>query len=572
MNAHNTKSSTIRLVLREMVFPFWTKSEKKARAWFYLLLTFALIGASVYCLVLLNKWNQAFYDALQNLNRAEFFKQLWIFFAVAFSYVLVGVYKFFIIQRLMLDWREWLTEKNLQQWLSHKSYYFWQLSENANDNPDQRLSEDIRELTNLVLSSGEKIFREGITFVSFIGILWAISGSFTFENIFGYKVEFTHYLVWTCLVYAIVGTWIMHKVGRPLANLNFEQQKFEADFRYSLVRLRENSESVALSHGEPIEKKNLSSRFSKVIQNFKEIIEKQKQLLFVNNTYSQLAYIFPFVVASPKLFLKEISLGQLFQISSAFGQVQGSVSVFITLYSDLARLKSVVDRLGGFFEYMQNAKGTQAQATKNITFTKNAEIEISQLTLKTPDEKLLLKNLSQQIPLGTRLLIKAPSGYGKSTLIRTLQSMWPYHEGQISIPENMRMLTIPQKPYLLVDTLKASLTYPLPAESFSDEQVSKLLDTCKLSHLKLSLHVEDNWDQKLSPGEQQRVSFIRVLLQKPDVVFLDEATSAVDEETQHHLYKLLIENHPQMTIVSVAHHESLKEFHSQVLDLTKSSF
>lgn len=567
---NTNKSSTIRLVLREMVFPFWTKSEKKMHAWLYLLLTFALIGANVYCLVLLNKWNQAFYDALQTLNRAEFWKQMWIFCAIAFSYIMVAIYKFYIVQRLMLDWRTWLTEKNLSQWLSHKSYYFWQLSENANDNPDQRLSEDIRELTDLVLSSGEKIFREGITFISFIGILWAISGSFTIENLLGYKVEFPHYLVWTCLLYAVIGTWIMHRVGRPLVGLNFDQQRFEADFRYSLVRLRENSESVALSQGEAIEKRNLSSRFSKVVQNFKELIDKQKHLLLVNSTYSQIAYIFPFVVASPRLFLKEITLGQLFQISSAFGQVQGSVSVFITLYTDLARLKSVVDRLGGFFAYMQNAKATQAQAVKNIRTANTPEFTISNLTLKTPDEKILLKNLSQKIPLGSRVLIKAPSGYGKSTLIRTLQAMWPYHEGQITMPEKLRTLSIPQKPYLLVDTLKASLTYPLPAEAFSDDQVSKLLDTVKLSHLKLSLHVEENWDQKLSPGEQQRVSFIRVLLQKPDVVFLDEATSALDEDTQTHLYKLLLENHPKMTIISVAHRDTLRDFHNEILDLTRA--
>lgn len=571
MNARNTNSSTIRLVLREMVFPFWTQSEKKLRAWLFLLLTFALIGGNVYCLVLLNTWNQAFYDSLQNLNRTEFYKQLWIFFVIAAAYILVAIYKFYIVQRLMVDWREWLTQRNLQQWLSHKSYYFWQLSQNANDNPDQRLSEDIRELTDLVLSSGEKIFRESITFVSFVGILWTLSGTYVFENLFGYRVEFTHYLVWTCLLYAIIGTWIMHKIGRPLAGLNFEQQKYEADFRYSLVRLRENSESVALSNGEPIEKANLTSRFAKVIQNYKEIIQKQKQLLLTNSTYTQIAYIFPFVVASPKLFVKEISLGQLFQISSAFGQVQGSVSVFITLYTDLARLKSVVDRLGGFFEYLQNAKNTQIQAMQNIKFEKRPDFEISHLTLKTPDEKLLLKNLNHHIPLGSRLLIKAPSGYGKSTLIRTLQSLWPYHEGNIAIPENIHVQAIPQKPYLIVDTLKASLTYPLPADSFADEAVSKLLDACKLSHLKLSLHVEDNWDQKLSPGEQQRVSFIRVLLQKPDVVFLDEATSALDEENQRHLYQLLLEKHPQMTIISVTHRESLKDFHTDILDLTRNS-
>jgi putative ATP-binding cassette transporter len=571
MKSENSKTSTIRLVLREMVFPFWTKSERKARAWFYLALTFALIGASVYCLVLLNKWNQAFYDSLQNLNQTEFFKQLWIFLGIAAVYIAVAIYKFYIVQRLMLDWREWLTEKNLSQWLSHKSYYFWQLTQNASDNPDQRLSEDIRELTDLVLSSGEKIFREGITFVSFVGILWAISGDYTFNDLFGYKVVFTHYMVWACLVYAVFGTWIMHKIGRPLANMNYLQQKFEADFRYFLIRLRENSESIALSQGEHVEKKNLSGRFSHVIRNYKNIIDKQKQLLLTNSTYSQIAYIFPFVVAAPRLFAKEITLGQLFQIGSAFGQVQGAVSVFIELYTSLARLKSVVDRLGGFFEYLQKAQDTQLQAIRNTTLENRDDFTLSNLTLKTPDEKVLLKNFNQMIPLGSRTLIRAPSGYGKSTLIRTLQSMWPYHEGKISAPKNISMLSIPQKPYLLVDTLKASLTYPLPAETFADDMISRLLDTCKLSHLKLSLHIEDNWDQKLSPGEQQRVSFIRVLLHKPDVVFLDEATSALDEETQSHLYKLLIENHPKMTIISVAHRESLREFHTEVLDLTSHS-
>lgn len=575
MKSQNNNSSTPlpanpwTWVFKEMVVPFWTQSEKKTKAWISLVLTFALIGANVYCLVLLNKWNQAFYDALQNLNRAEFFKQLGVFFLVAGAYVLATIYKFYIVQRLMIDWREWLTEKSLQQWLSHKSYYFWKLTQNNNDNPDQRLSEDIQELTDLVLKSGEKIFRELITFISFVGILWVISGSYVFENVLGYRVEFTHYLVWTCLLYAVVGTWLMHKIGRPLAPLHFQQQKYEADFRYSLVRLRDHSESVALSDGETVERNNLSQRLSKVVHNYKNIIQKQKQLLLTNNAYGQIAYIFPFVVASPKLFLKEISLGQLFQISSAFGQVQGSVSVFVTLYPDLARLKSVVDRLGGFLEYLQTAKNTQRRALHNTVFEPRADIELLQLSLKTPEEKRLLEELSITIPLGRRILIKAPTGSGKSTLVRALQSLWPYHEGKMIFPENVRLLTLPQKSYLPMGSLKACVTYPLPEESVSDVEVLALLESSQLSHLKPFLHGEGQWDQKLSPGEQQKISFLRVLLHKPDIALLDEATSALDDETQRALYSWLLERHPTMTLISIAHRDALKPFHHEVLDLTQ---
>lgn len=568
MTAQNNTPSAIRLVLREMVVPFWTSSEKRGRAWFFLFLTFAFIGTNVYCLVLLNRWNQAFYDALQNLDRAEFFKQLGIFFGVAFLYVIATVYKFFVLQLLMLDWRSWLTEKNLDSWLSHKSYYFWQLSQNTADNPDQRLSEDLRELSELVLNTGEKLFRELITFLSFIGILWALSGSFTLPHVGGYRLEFPHYLVWSCLLYAVIGTWITHKIGRPLAGLNFLQQRLEADFRYSLVRLRENSESVAATRGEGIENKNLKGRLARLIHNYRDIISKQKQILLTSNTYGQIAYIFPFLVAAPRLFAKEISLGQLFQISSAFGQVQGSVSVFVNLYPELARLKSVADRLGGLLQYLEEARHTEALARKNILFEKRGDICLKEISLATPEQKILVQHLNLVLPLGSRLLIRAPSGSGKSTLLRTLQGMWPFHGGQILVPENLRTLFLPQLPYLLTGTLKSSLTYPLPADAFPDELVQKYLEVCQLPALKLSLHIEDNWEQKLSPGEQQRIAFIRVLLHKPDLVFLDEAFSALDDATQTALYRFLIDTNPQMTLISVDHRESLRPLHSVYLDLS----
>lgn len=568
MNSQTAKTSPIRTVLKELVLPYWTRSEDRWRARGLLALTLVLIVGMVYALVLLNRWNQAFYDALQNLDKAEFVNQLWRFFFIALFYSVIMAYKFYVLQSLAINWRKWITEKSLHRWLGDKNFYYWQFSGHQHDNPDQRLSEDIHELTDLSLEISEKVLREFITFVSFIGILWGLSGSFKF-TVFGYDIELYRYLVWVCLLYAAIGTFIVHKIGNPLSKLNFMQQKLEADFRYFLVRLRENSENVALLNGEKAEQQKLSTKFFQVVGNFKALISRQKKLILTTNIYGQLAYIFPFVVASPKVFTKEITLGQLFQISSAFGQVQGSVSVFVDMYAKIARLHSVALRLGGFLSLLEeNHELRQAGLAHRLQVTEGTSLEAEALRVLTPDQQTLLAGVNLRLMPGQRLLITAPSGKGKTTLLRTLNGIWPFIDGQIRLPRHSHRLVLTQKAYLPIGTLRAALAYPLDSEFFTDQDMVAALASTKLNSLIKHLDDEDNWSQRLSSGEQQRLALARAFLQKPEVLFLDEATSALEKDTEAEIYQALIAAFPQMILVSFSHDSGpLAAFHQNTLAL-----
>ncbi|MGZ3797034.1 MAG: ABC transporter ATP-binding protein/permease, partial [Pseudobdellovibrionaceae bacterium] len=469
---------------------------------------------------------------------------------------------------LGIGWRKWLTEKTLSHWLANQNFYYWQLTKNNKDNPDQRLSEDIHELTDLSLEISEKILRELITFISFIGILWGLSGSLKWNDVLGYTLELPHYLVWVCLLYATFGTWIVHKIGGPLSKINFMQQKLEADFRYLLVRLRENSESVALLKGERAEKQKLSTKFFQVVGNFKELIACQKRLILTTNFYGQLAYIFPFVVASPRVFTREISLGQLFQISSAFGQVQGSVSVFVDMYAKLARLHSVILRLGGFLQSLEeNHELRQATVLQNVHETAKT-LEVENLNVLTPRHQTLLSSLNLKLTAGKRILITAPSGKGKTSLLRSMNGIWPYISGLVRLPRESHSLTLTQKAYFPIGSLRAALAYPKDSEVFKDQDFQEALKITKLNHLASELDKEEPWSLCLSSGEQQRIALARIFLQKPEIVFLDEATSALEKQTEKEIYEALIAHFPQMILVSFSHEETgLKEFHQECLKL-----
>lgn len=566
MNSQKTKTPAVRTVLKELVLPYWTRSEDRWQARGLLALTIMLILGMVYSLVLLNTWNQQFYDALQNLNKEAFITQLWRFFFIALGYSVIMAYKFYVLQSLAIRWRKWITEKSLNRWLSDKNFYYWQLTKNSHDNPDQRLSEDIHELTDLSLEIAEKVLREVITFISFIGILWGLSSSVKFVA-FGYNIEFHRYLVWVCLAYAAIGTYITHKIGWPLSKLNFMQQKLEADFRYFLVRLRENSESVALLEGENAEKQKLSTKFFQVVGNFKDLIARQKSIILTTNIYGQLAYIFPFVVASPKVFTREITLGQLFQISSAFGQVQGSVSVFVDMYAKIARLHSVVTRLGGFLlSVEENNEFRHAHLDGKIQ--NSAVYELDKLSVMTPQQQQLITNMSLKLMPGQRVLITAPSGKGKTSLLRSMNGLWPYINGHIRWPADRQRLVLTQKAYFPIGTLRAALAYPLQSEAFGDHDFHHALAQAKLSSLAGLLNSEDNWSQRLSSGEQQRLAIARAFLQKPEILFLDEATSALESDIEADLYAALLTAFPQMILISFSHEtSSLSRFHQETLSL-----
>jgi putative ATP-binding cassette transporter len=419
------------------------------------------------------------------------------------------------------------------------------------------------------LRFGIGILKAFTTFASFVVILYNLSGPLQFK-LAGMDIHIPGYLVWTALLYSIIGTWLTYKVGNKLVGLNFVQQKYEADFRFAMMRMRENAESVAFYSGEGHEGSVFKKRFSLLLNNFWSIIKKQKQLTWLNSWYSQIAIIFPLVVAMPRYLAKEITLGGLMQISSAFGRVQESLSYFVDMYSSIAEWQAVVERLTGFGLHMQQVKQENAQQDLQRNPGASDAIVATDMDVTLPDESAVLQNVSFRLEPGTNVLIKGVSGSGKSTLLRALAGIWPYVKGTLEIPEESKLMFIPQRPYLPLGTLKESLLYP-GTESRTDEELKQLMEDCCIGYLYEKLYLEADWSHVLSVGEQQRLAFVRALIYKPVWLFLDEASSALDEETEAKVYTLLMEEAQQTTLVSVGHRSTLNKYHQKVLYLDKET-
>ena len=550
----------------QLIKPYWT-SEEKISAWLLLSAVVGLTLGMVYMNVQFNDWYNLFYNSLQEKDKEAFFKLLGKFAILATIYIAMAVYAFYLNQMLQIRWRRWLTEDYLRQWLADRAYYRLQLTGSAADNPDQRIAEDFKIFVDETLSLSLGFLNATVTLGSFVGILWGLSGPLALP-FNGGEIAIPGYMVWAALVYAIVGTWLTHKIGKVLIGLNFNQQRFEADFRFALVRFRENTEGVALYSGEADEMRGFRSRFSGVVDNWWRIMKRQKVLNTFTIGYNQLAVIFPFVVAGSRYFAGTIQLGGLMQISNAFGQVQGSLSWFIGAYNTFATWKATADRLLGFHEAIENARA-QMCGTSGVQQTQESESDlvIDNVSLTLPDGSPLIAASSAVIKPGESVLVRGPSGCGKSTLFRAIAGIWPFGAGQIRLPRNARVLFLPQRPYLPIGTLRDVIVYPSRVGGFSDESVSDALTTVGLQHLIVRLDEQQNWSMQLSPGEQQRVAFARAILQQPAWLFLDEATSSLDEAAEQQLYGMLRTKLQQATIISIGHRPSLQDFHARTLEL-----
>lgn len=546
---------------------YWQSEEKKKA---YLLLTciILLTLGIVYMLVQLNAWNNSFYSALQNYDAQKIFDELIHFSWLAAIYIILAVYSYFLQQTLILHWRKWLTTKFIDIWLQHKTYYNLQMFGEDTDNPDQRISEDVRQFVEMTLSFAIGILKAFCTFVSFVFILYQLSGSLTF-NFLGHTWTINGYMLWASLLYSIIGTFLTHLVGRKLVKLNFIQQRYEADFRFSMIRLRESAESVAFYRGEAQEGQVFKSRFKVLLDNFWQLVNKQKQLVFLTSGYSQIAIIFPFVVAMNRYLAKEVSLGGLMQVVSAFGRVQDSLSYFVDMYSSIAQWQAVVMRLTYFGRHMHEVS-TKAQQFHVERFATSDAVSAENLQVNLPDGTPLLQNINFKLLPGSNVLIKGVSGSGKSTLLRAISGIWPFVEGKINLPKTEELMFIPQKPYLPLGTLRDALLYP-GNKKLSDNELIYLMEICEIGYLKDKLELKADWSHVLSVGEQQRLAFVRAHIQEPKWLFLDEATSALDEETEAEMYSLLQDRLTNTTVVSVGHRSTLNKFHELVLRLNKES-
>ena len=546
---------------------YWSSPEKwKARS--LLVSVIALNLIMVYLLVRINDWYRIFYDALQAYDWASFWPLIGKFTLLAFLYIIIAVYAVYLRQMLTINWRTWMTEQYLGRWMHGQVYYRMQVLRSDTDNPDQRISEDVNQFVSLTLTLLVGVLKQLTTLGAFAVVLWNLSGTITVPlgsstfTVYGY-------MFWLSLLYSGIGTYFVHVVGRRLIRLNFDQQRYEADFRFSMMRVRENSESIAFYRGEMAETIGFKERFANVIKNYWGLMRRTKLLNFYVNGYGQLAIIFPIIMAAPRYYAGEMALGGLMQTMSAFGRVQDALSFFVDSYSSIAELAAVIQRLSGFTEHMEES----AQVRSDIVHTESTDdaLMLQNLTVVLPNGSPLLSQCTLTLPRRSHVLVTGASGSGKSTLLRTLAGIWPYGSGKIELPHGASRLFLPQHPYLVLGSLRRVLSYPRTT-AVPDTELVHILTLVGLEHFSARLDDTDDWRRILSLGEQQRLAFARILLIRPDWIFLDEATSALDEPREHALYELLYQELPAASIISVGHRSTLFAVHDTELRLTDQTY
>lgn len=542
--------------------PFWAEKQER-RAWLLLASVIALTLGSVWLNVQFSNWNNSFYNTLQNHDLPGFWRQLGVFGLLATVFIAVAVYRQYLQQLLFMRWRTWLTHDLQGRWLQPGvAYRLGSRAADRIDNPDQRIAEDARGFVSSTLDIGLGLLNASVTLLSFVGILWGLSGTLTVP--IGQGVDVPGYMVWVALAYSLIGTWVVQRLGRPLVGLNGQQQQVEADFRYALVQLRDHAEAVALSRGEPRERARLSAAFDAVRANWTGLIRTTKRLTWFSAGYGQVANVFPILAAAPRYFAGSIQLGGLMQTAQAFGQVQGALSWFIDAYPRLADWRATVNRLTAF-RAATDAEASQAEAPgiKHLTHAKDI-IDIAGVSVLAPDGQVLVQGVDQRMDAGASLLIAGPSGTGKSTLMRAVAGLSREGEGIIHLPERARLMFVPQRPYLPAGSLREVLAYPGEAADFSVRDMVCAMRWAGLGGHVGELDAHKRWASILSPGEQQRIHFARVFLHRPDWVFLDESTSALDEAAEQALYRGLKQCCPATTVVSVGHRSTLRSLHDRV--------
>jgi len=525
----------------------------------------ALVGNDV----LINLWRARFYNALQDKNWDNFVSEMLVFCVLATILVALQVYQLYLNQWLQIRWRSWMTKKYLGDWMHDANHYRMQLQGDAADNPDQRMSDDVKLFVSQTLALGVGLLSSIVSLASFVVILWGLSAA---APLVVYGIDFTipGYLVLAALIYAIFGTALTQWIGSPLVTLDFNQQRLEADFRFNLVRVRENSEQIALLKGEPAERERLSERFSRVISNWYGIMSRTKRLTAFTQSYGQAAVVIPFALVSPAFFANKIQLGALTQTAEAFGKVQDALSFFVSAYRTMAEWRAVVARLDGFEGAIANAVALPTEpGSIDMAKTATADISLQQLLVNLPNGKPLVSADGFSLRAGERTLLTGPSGSGKSTLFRAVAGIWPFGDGAINVPTNASLMMLPQRPYFPIGSLHAAIVYPGETESFNPAQMRDVLAMVGLPQHGPRLDEEAHWNRMLSLGEQQRLGLARALLHKPDYLFLDEATASLDEPSEAALYGLLAEKLPDTTIVSIGHRSTLDAFHQRNISMVR---
>lgn len=528
-----------------------------------LVMVIALSLGLVYISVLLNKWNNNFYNSLEAKDLPAFKDLLWTFAKLATVYIVIAVYKNYLMQMLQIKWREHLTKDLLSRWIGHNAFYKMQVQPGSEashaDNPDQRIANDIGLFVDQTLGLSIGFIRSTVSLVSFVTILWGLSGLFninTVTSLVGLNVNYNinGYLVYVAILYAAIGSGIMYYIGRPLIKLNVNQQMYEANFRFGLARMKDSAESIASYNGGEVEKNILMRKFNDVVGNWWAIMRRQKKMTWFEAGYSQIADIFPILVVAPRYFSGAIQLGGLMQTASAFGKVHEALSFFISAFSAIADWRSAVLRLNEFMDKIEASSATSLTGAS----AEASNIQLDNIQIQLPNGDIIVKDVNLEIEAGHKVAISGESGSGKTTLLRVLSGIWPHYSGDVLLPENVLFLS--QKPYLPLGGLKECLAYPKEVSTYTDMEYSEVLAKTGLTKLIPLLNTtEDNLHNRLSLGEQQRIAVSRALLHKPSILIMDESLSSIDEDYAIALQSKVFEELKSCTIISIAHMKSLKQ-------------
>lgn len=541
---------------------YWTSPDAK-RGGLLLALAVALELGTVSGTFVLADAQRRIFDALQDRDSGAFLQGIGLFLGFVLGFVLVSAYRIYVRQTLEIRWRRWLTGHLIGKWMNPHACCQMELLSAEADNPDQRIAEDVRNYVASALGLSLSLLAAVATLVSFAGLLWTLSGDWPIR-VGGAEIRVPGFMMWVAIAYAALASWITHRVGRPLVPLNFDRLRFEADFRFGLVRFRENAEAIGLANGESCERDSAVDRFGRVVGNWWGLIRAQRNLTLFTTGIGQANTAVPLLVAAPGYFLGKLTLGRVAQTGIAYGQVSGALTWFVSAYQEIALWRASIERIVSFTEAIDSAQARIARPEAvRVDAGPREALRLDDLELTLPTGRVLLEGASGSIAAGDRVVVLGPSGAGQTTLLRAIAGHWPFGKGRIELPAGARMLFLSQRPYLPIASLRAAVSYPEPEGTFPDPKIREVLGLLGLASLAERLDETDHWEKRLSGGEQQRLAFARALLQEPGWLFLDDATAELDEEAEARAYALLAERLPKATVVSIAHRPAVARFHTR---------
>lgn len=540
---------------------YWVSPDAKKGAG---LLALCILGemGNVYGQVRLAIANSHVFDAVQNKEWPAFLTAMEWFLATALAVVFVSTYRIYVRNILQMRWRTQLTDYFLGQWMGPHAYAHREIHHKDTDNPDQRISEDVQSYVASALGLSLSFLSAVATLVSFAGMLWTLSGHWPLR-IGQHEFWIPGLMMWVAILYALVSTWLTHRVGRSLVGINFDRLRFEADFRYGLVRFRDHVVPVALSRGEAVEHQGALRRFNNVISNWWQLITAQRNLTLLTSGIGQANGIVPLLVAAPAFFAGRMTLGSLTQTQIAYGQVSGSLSWFVDAYQEIAAWRASIERLATFAEKLDESRATLEHAGIKVECGAVDALALRHVDLTLPDGARLATDLNGVVQAGERVALLGPAGVVKTTLFHAIAAIWPFGNGRIELPKDTFPLFLPDRAYLPIGTLREAVSYPSPAGSFPDASITEALSLLDLGHLAGRLDDSEPWDQQLSVDEQQRLTFVRAFLHKPDWLILDDATGALDESMEQRVYQTIAEKLPNTSVLSITNRPTVAQFHQR---------